>query len=235
MSILCVICARGGSKGIKNKALIRINKKPLISITIKQAIRSRIFDEIIVSTDSLKIQKIAKFYGAKSWFLRPKNISSDNSSKLLAIKHAFLESEKYFNKKFNICFDLDVTSPLRSVNDIKLALKKFKKNKNCKNLFSVNYAKKNPYFNMVEKKNNFYVLSKQNGIKYFSRQKLPKVFEMNASIYIYKRQFLVNDYKLFNSNTSVYLMPRERSIDIDDYLDLKIVKSIIKNHAKLFR
>ena len=234
MSILCTICARKGSKGIKNKALKLIKNKPLISYTIKQAIKSKIFDEIIVTTDCKKIQKKANHYGAKSWFLRPKNLSGDNASKIDAIKHALLKSEEFFKKKFNICIDLDLTSPLRNINDIKKALKKFRK-ENANNLFSITYSKKNPYFNMVEKKNNVYVISKQNRRKYFSRQKLPKVFEMNASIYIYKRQFLVNDYKLFNSKTSVYLMPRERSIDIDDYLDLKIVKSIIKNHAKLFR
>ena len=98
MSILCVICARGGSTGIKNKALVKINGKPLISYTIKQAFKAKIFDEVIVTTDSLKIQKIAKFYGAKSWFLRPKNISKGNSSKLLAIRHAFIEAERYFKK-----------------------------------------------------------------------------------------------------------------------------------------
>ena len=72
MTIICTICARGGSKGLSNKALRKINKKPLISYTIRQAIKSNVFDEIVVSTDSKKIQKIAKYYGAKSWFLRPK-------------------------------------------------------------------------------------------------------------------------------------------------------------------
>ena len=159
MSVLCIICARGGSVGIKNKALIKINGKPLISFTIQQAIKSKIFSEIIVSTDSKKIQKVARQYGAKCWFLRPKSISTSNSSKLLAIRHALIESEKYFKKKFNICFDLDITSPLRNISDIQSSYKKFK-NGNYTNLFSVNEAKKNPYFNMVEKKGSFYDLSK---------------------------------------------------------------------------
>ena len=125
MSVLCIICARGGSVGIKNKALIKINGKPLISFTIQQAIKSKIFSEIIVSTDSKKIQKVARQYGAKCWFLRPKSISTSNSSKLLAIRHALIESEKYFKKKFNICFDLDITSPLRNISDIQSSYKKF--------------------------------------------------------------------------------------------------------------
>ena len=226
MSILCIICARKGSKGIKNKALKLIKNKPLIYFTIKQALRSKIFDEVVVSTDSKKIQKIALNFGAKSWFLRPKKLSKDNSSKLLAIKHAFKESEKFFKKKFNICFDLDLTSPLRNIRDIKKALKIFNYEK-ANNLFSVTHSKKNPYFNMVEKKNNTYVLSKRPSKEYFSRQKLPKVFEMNASIYIFRREFFKKNNSIFNSKTSVYLMPRERSVDIDDLFDLKVVKNII--------
>ena len=68
MSNLCVICARGGSQGIKNKALVKIKGKPLISYTIKQAIKSRIFSEVIVSTDSIKIQKVANFMEQKAGF-----------------------------------------------------------------------------------------------------------------------------------------------------------------------
>lgn len=227
MSVLCIICARGSSVGIKNKALIKINGKPLISFTIQQAIKSKIFSEIIVSTDSKKIQKVARQYGAKCWFLRPKSISTSNSSKLLAIRHALIESEKYFKKKFNICFDLDITSPLRNISDIQSSYKKFK-NGNYTNLFSVNEAKKNPYFNMVEKKGSFYVLSKKTNKIYFSRQKTPNVYDMNASIYIFKRGFLINEHRLFGKKTSIFLMPRERSIDIDDSFDLSLVKYLLK-------
>ena len=153
MKILCTICARGGSKGLTNKALRKINDKPLIYYTIKQAIKSKVFDQVVVSTDSKKIQKVAKYYGAKSWFLRPKKFSHDASSKLVAVRHALVESEKYFKKYYEICVDLDITSPLRNINDIKNALRKFKQEK-ASNLISVCEAKKNPYFNMIEKKEN---------------------------------------------------------------------------------
>ena len=227
MTILCVICARKGSKGIKNKALKLINNKPLIYYTIKQAIKSKIFGEVVVSTDSRKIQKISNSFGAKSWFIRPKNLSKDNSPKLPVIKHAFLKSEEFFKKNFNICVDLDLTSPLRKISDIKQAIRKFKR-ENANNLFSVTYSKKNPYFNMVEKKNKTYVLSKNPAKTIFSRQKTPIVYEMNASIYIFKRSYLITDSKLFNSKTSVFLMPRDRSIDIDDHFDFQLVKQIMK-------
>tara|TARA_B110001450_G_C17610717_1_gene477163 strand:- start:434 stop:1177 length:744 start_codon:yes stop_codon:yes gene_type:complete len=247
MSIICTICARGGSKGLTDKALRKVNRKPLISYTIRQAIKSKIFDEVVVSTDSKKIQKIAKQYGAKSWFLRPKDFSNDKSSKLLAIRHALIESENYFNKKIKICVDLDITAPLRKIADIKNALKKFKKKK-YNNLFSVCSAKKNPYFNMVEfdrNKNVKLVKNKDNSNKFsrsFSsdysivrRQDAPLVYEMNASIYIFTRDTLINRKKLINKKTTIFEMPRERSIDIDDIYDLNLVRLLIKDDKKLFR
>ena len=246
MTIICTICARGGSKGLSNKALRKINKKPLISYTIRQAIKSNVFDEIVVSTDSKKIQKIAKYYGAKSWFLRPKKFSHDSSSKLLAIRHALIESENYFKKKFKICVDLDITAPLRNIKDIKNAIKKFNKKK-ASNLVSVCDAKKNPYFNMVEKHKNVVQLVKykKNSNKFsrsftsdfdiIRRQDAPTVYEMNASIYVFKREALIKKAKLLNKKTSLFIMPRNRSIDIDDVYDLNLVKLLIKDDKKLFR
>tara|TARA_Y100000816_G_C26003648_1_gene524484 strand:+ start:97 stop:819 length:723 start_codon:yes stop_codon:yes gene_type:complete len=240
MKILCTICARGGSKGLTNKALRKINDKPLIYYTIKQAIKSKVFDQVVVSTDSKKIQKVAKYYGAKSWFLRPKKFSHDASSKLVAVRHALVESEKYFKKYYEICVDLDITSPLRNINDIKNALRKFKQEK-ASNLISVCEAKKNPYFNMIEKKENKIkiVKYKKNSNKFsrsystdFSisrRQDAPKVYEMNASIYIYNRKNLIKKIKLLNNRTSIFLMPRNRSVDIDDIYDFNLVKLLLKN------
>ena len=240
MKILCTICARGGSKGLTNKALRKINDKPLIYYTIKQAIKSKVFDQVVVSTDSKKIQKVAKYYGAKSWFLRPKKFSHDASSKLVAVRHALVESEKYFKKYYEICVDLDITSPLRNINDIKNALRKFKQEK-ASNLISVCEAKKNPYFNMIEKKENKIkiVKYKKNSNKFsrsystdFSisrRQDAPKVYEMNASIYIYNRKKLNKKIKLLNNRTSIFLMPRNRSVDIDDIYDFNLVKLLLKN------
>ena len=101
-------------------------------------------------------------------------------------------------------------------------------------MFSVTEAKKNPYFNMVEKRKK-HMLFQNNLKEFFSRQKSPKVFEMNASFYIFTRNFLIKKNKLFNDKTSIFEMPRERSIDIDDFLDLKLVKYLIKNDKKLFK
>ena len=96
MKVLCTICSRGGSKGLKNKSIKKLYGQPLIAYTIRQAIKSKIFTEIVVSTDSKIIQKLAKKYGAKSWFIRPRELSNDKSPKLDAIRHAFKYRFRYY-------------------------------------------------------------------------------------------------------------------------------------------
>jgi CMP-N,N'-diacetyllegionaminic acid synthase len=228
MKILCTICARSGSKGVLNKNIKKINNKPLIIHTIDQAIKSKLFDKIVVSTDSDKICKISMKRGIDKCIKRPNELSNDYSPKLLSIKHAFIKSEFIFEQKFDILIDLDVTSPLRNISDIKKALNHFKKN-GINNLISVCLSRKNPYYNMYEFKN-----KKLNRIASLSsqikrRQDAPIVYENNASIYIWNRKAILKNSKILNKNTIFYEMPYERSIDIDSKFDFKIVKYLIGN------
>ena len=137
-------------------------------------------------------------------------------------------------KKFDIIVDLDVTSPLRLNTDIINAFKKFKSTK-ANNLITVSKSKKNPYFNMVEIKNNKLNLVKKNFKKINSRQKAPLVFDMNASIYIWKRACLFSKNPLFNEKTSYFEMPFERSIDIDSKNDFEMVKFFIKKNISIYK
>lgn len=231
MNVLCTICMRGGSKEIVNKNIKKINGSPLMSYTIKQAIKSKMFDLVMVSTDSKKIFKCAKKYGAIGWFLRPKKLSTDDSVKLLAIRHALVESEKFTKKKFDIIFNLHVTAPLRNIGDIKNAYKKFLRDKANK-LISVTPCKRNPYFNMVEKINNKVHIVKKPPKKIGRRQDAPVVYDMNASIYIWKRKELLNLKSKFDKKTSLYVMPAERSIDIDSKFEWNLVENIMKKNEK---
>ena len=144
---------RGGSQGVQNKHIKLINGKPLMYFTIKQAIRSKIFDHVIVSTDSKKILRIAKSYGAEGWFLRPKKLALNTSPKVPVIKHALFQAEEFYNKKFEIIVDLDATSPLRKIEDIINACKFFVKKK-ANMLISGCKSRVNPYYNMIEIVNN---------------------------------------------------------------------------------
>ena len=221
---------RGGSKGLKNKAIKKIDKKPLFFYTLDIAKKTKLFDKIVISTDSPKIIKECKKYNQEVFFKRPASISKDFTPKIEVIRDLLKRSEIFYNKKFSTIIDLDITSPLRKTLDVINAYKKFISSKSD-NLFSVTNSKKNPYFNIIEKKQNRIKLIKNNRI-ITARQKAPKVFDMNASIYIWKRNILLNKNSLFLNNTSIYEMPEERSIDIDTALDFKIVKFIIESNEK---
>ena len=225
---------RKGSQGLKNKNIKLINGKPLMYFTIKQAIKSKIFDHIIVSTDSKKILKFAKSYGAEGWFIRPKKLSTNASSKIKVIKHALIESEKYYDMKFKFVVDLDVTSPLRKVEDITNAYKLFIKKK-ADVLISGVKSKKNPYFNIVEITNKKVKKVKNSKKKIFRRQDAPKTYDLNASIYIWNRNALVNSESAIKEletdkpgKVVLYEMPEIRSIDIDSELDFKLVEFLLK-------
>ena len=217
---------RGSSKGVPNKNIKIINGKPLLYYSLKQAIVSKLFSKIVVSTDSEKISRLSKKYGAECWFKRPKYLSTDRVAKLPVIRHALLKSEKYFKQTFNIVIDLDATSPLRTANDIKYAYKKFIK-EGSSNLISATPANKNPYFNQIQFKKNKYDVVIRKGDMPKRRQDAPKIYDMNASIYIWKRDFLLKSNNLFTDKTSLYIMPPERSCDIDTFLDLEFVKYIL--------
>ena len=224
MSIICTICARSNSQGLKNKNFLKIKRKSLIRHTIDLAVKSNLFDIIAVSVDKTNIdlgKKIKKIM----YIHRPKNLAGNNSKKIDAIRHAVKICE---NKKINFKYvcDLDVSSPLRNYEDIKNSLNKFKREKSL-NLITATESKKNPYFNQIEIVNKKVKLVKKKH-RIHNRQKAPTTYDMNASIYLWKRDFLFKSYNLFNKKTSVYLMPAERSIDIDSIFDFKFVKFLLK-------
>ena len=222
MNILCVICARTSSKGLKNKNFLKINRKGLIDHTINQALKSKIFNNIAVSVDKKKI-KFGKSSKKIIFISRPKELAKHNSKKVDAIRHAVKFCEVKTKKNYDIIFDLDVTSPLRNYKDVINAFTKFKK-ENSNNLFSVTPSKKNPYFNIIEVKKKRVKLVKKVKKIIHNRQKAPKTYDMNASIYIWKKKYLFKTYNLFSKKTSIYIMPPERSIDIDSSFDFKLVK-----------
>lgn len=228
MKFLCTICARRGSKGLKNKNFLPIKKKPLFSYSADLAKKSNCFSDIVISSDNIK--PIKKYYNSKNFIFlkRPKKLSGDKIAKIHVIRHALKASEKKLKKKYDYILDLDITSPLRNMRDLKTAIKIFFQKKSD-NLITLTNAKKNPYFNMVEIINKQLSISKKLNKTINSRQQAPRVYEMNASIYIWKRQKLINSNSILNKKTSFYEMPYERSIDIDDFFDFKIVRSLINN------
>ena len=129
-NVLCTICARGGSKGIKNKNIRPLNGKPMIVHSIEQAKKSKLFQHIVVSTDSTEIAEIAVKNGEEVFFIRSDELASDTAGKLEVIKDAFKRSEAHYGHIFEYLVDLDATAPLREVDDIINSFKQFESNDN---------------------------------------------------------------------------------------------------------
>jgi CMP-N,N'-diacetyllegionaminic acid synthase len=226
--ILVVIPARGGSKGVPNKNIKELLGKPLIAYTIEQAKRSRYIDRTIVSTDSPAIADIAVSWGAEVPFLRPEALATDQSSTLDVLVHAIDWLEKNENYKFDILVLLHATTPLREPEDIDRSIELLLE-KGVENVFTVTEAHRNPYFNMVEIKNNKVSLVKMGN--YATRQTAPEVFDMNSSIYVWWKDIFMKKRSVFLENSRVYIMPRTRSVDIDDSLDFKIAEMLLSNQG----
>jgi len=229
--ILCIICARSGSKGIpgKNKAIVA--GKPLIAYTLETAKECDYFDDIIVSTDDEEIIKFASDYGITAPFKRPEHLSGDDTSKIDVIRHAVEWVGNNWHKKYDIIVDLSVVSPLRTVEDIKNSIELLIIEK-ADNVFSVSPPYRNPYYNMVEIIDGNIKLVKDPPKKITRRQDAPIVYDMNDSIYVWWKKILFEKDTTFNDNTKIYIMPRHRGIDIDETFDLLVVSSMLKNPEK---
>lgn len=229
---LCTICARGGSKGVKNKNLRFMLGKPLIAHSIEQAIESRLFDVIAVSSDSEEILETAQKYGANVLVKRPPEMATDTAAKLPAIQHCVGETENLLNKRFSTIVDMDATSPLRLPIDIANAVTLLE-GSDALNVITGMPSRRSPYFNLVELNSEGYVeLSKTLPVPIVRRQDAPKCYDMNASIYVWRREALLNGNHVFSSRTMLYEMPEERSIDIDSELDWKFVEWILEGRTE---
>ena len=231
MKVLCTICARAGSKGVANKNLRLINNKPLIVYSIEQAIATKLFDQIVVSSDSKEIREVALANGATFCVDRPAELATDTAPKLPAIKHCVENAEKKFGQ-FEVIIDLDATAPLRESSDIIGALELLQSSQ-ADNVITGTPAHRSPYFNLVETDVNGIVsLSKPPANVVARRQDSPQCFDMNASIYVWRRQALFANENLFTSNTRLFVMPRERSLDIDSQADFEMVEWMMTKGLK---
>lgn len=231
LKIICIICARGGSKGVPGKNIRLLLGKPLIVHTIEQALHSNLFKHVVVSTDSPEIASIAIQHGAEVPFLRPKEMADDKSPKWPAIKYTLLEFEKISNDKYGIIVDLDPTSPLRNVDDIYNSINMLIDEK-ASNVITAMPSRRSPYFNMVEIHNDKKVgLSKPLEPSITCRQDSPECYDMNASIYVWSRESILHNENnsVFFDETRLYVMPEERSIDIDSELDFKFVEFLMSS------
>ena len=231
MNILITLCGRGGSKGIPRKNIKKLNNLPLLSYSIKHA---KIFAEvhenvdILLSTDDNEIKDVALKYGLQTNYIRPDYLSNDTVGKIDVLKDALAYQEKEFKKKYDILLDLDITSPLRTQQDLNEGLQKLLSNDKALNLFSVSKPHKNPYFNIVEDKEDGYCkLVCPSEIR--SRQTAPQVYDMNASFYFYRRVFFEKKCVSAVTHKSLYYVMNHICFDLDEPLDFDMMEYLLKN------
>jgi CMP-N,N'-diacetyllegionaminic acid synthase len=224
---LCTICARGGSKGVKGKNTRPLLGKPLIAYSIEQAKAIELFEALAVSSDSDLVLDVARAWGVDYLIKRPPELATDQAAKLPAIRHCVSEVEKRCGNSFDIIVDLDATAPLRTVDDIRGAIALLEESA-AGNVITGMPSRRSPYFNLVELSTDGIVrLSKPPMTVVTRRQDAPKCYDMNASIYVWKRQVLFASDTVFNGDSRLYIMPEERSIDIDSELDFRFVEFIM--------
>lgn len=228
MSRLCTVCARGNSKGVPGKNLRPLLGKPLIAWTLAQARESGLFARIAVSSDSAEILSAARAHGADLTVERPAELATDEAGKVGVITHCLAAAEAEAGRAFETVVDLDVTAPLRLAEDIRGAVALLEST-GVSNVITGCPARRSPYFNLIEARADGSVgLSKPSEPPVRRRQDAPACFDMNAAIYVWRRDALVERPGVFYPDTRLYEMPEERSHDIDSELDLALVELLMQ-------
>ena len=233
-NILGLIPARGNSKGLPRKNIKPLLGKPLIAWTIEQALASKYLDKVVVSTDDEKIAEISKKYGAEVPFIRPRELATDEAKGIDVILHAInwlKENDK--QKQYDLIILLQPTSPLRTREDIDKAIE-FLFLKEAKSIVSVCEVDQHPLWSNTLPEDGCMKNFIRQEIMNINRQKLPVFYRLNGAIYLAYCNYIKEQKSFFGKNTFAYIMPKSRSMDIDDEVDFKLAQILVKNNISNF-
>jgi CMP-N,N'-diacetyllegionaminic acid synthase len=230
VSTIATICARGGSKGLPRKNVLPFAGMPLIAHSIRQALACRSIEGVYVSTDDEEIVKIAREHGAQVPYKRPAELATDEAAKIPAIEHLVQHLEAQ-GMKISTVVDLQPTSPLRLTSDILEALTL---SEGSQLVVSVTEPSHNPYYTLVEVQGDGHLaLSKAAG--YLRRQDAPVVWGLNGAIYVWQREALGRAalQGFWSARSVPFVMPRHRSVDIDDILDFEVAEWLFRRQEQV--
>lgn len=228
VKVLAIIPARGGSKGVPRKNIRVLAGKPLIAWTIEMALVCSIVDRVIVSTDDIEIANVAREYGAKVPFIRPARLAQDTSPDLPVCQYALnwlADNEDYFP---DIVVWLRPTAPLRIVQDVETATQLLIET-GADSVRSVSLVEHHPYW--MKRLNDDRLMPFVNGIdenKYYRRQLLPPVYRLNGAVDVAWRKTVMEKGFLYGGDMRGYVMPAERSIDLDSELDFVLAEFLLR-------
>ncbi|WP_246605607.1 acylneuraminate cytidylyltransferase family protein [Sphaerospermopsis torques-reginae] len=227
-TVLAIIPARGGSKGVTRKNIRPVGQKPLIAWTIEAAKQSHYLDRLILSSEDEEIIKVAKEWGCEVPFQRPMELAEDDTPGIAPVLHALEVLPGY-----DYVVLLQPTSPLRQVNDIDGCIKKCIAAQ-ASGCVSVTEVTENPYWMYTITENGLMEQLIKIDQSFLRRQDLPRVYKLNGAVYVAQCDWLKESKSFLSHDTLAYVMPLHRSLDIDSELDLDMAELIIeKNHGKL--
>lgn len=225
MKKIAVITARSGSKGLKDKNIKLLNGKPLMAYTIEAARRSECFDCVHVSTDSEAYAEIAREYGAEVPFLRDEELASDTSSSW-DVMRSVMRRYQQCGRHFDQAMLLQPTSPLRTAEDIQ-EIFKLMEDKKAKVVVGVCEMDHSPLWsNTLPEDGNMNGFQTQAFL--IPRQQLPVYYRINGAAYLIDVDYLMENGQLYGKDSYAYVMPKERSVDIDDQFDFLLVETYMR-------
>lgn len=228
-TVIAIIPARGGSKSILKKNLTIVGGKPLLSYGIKAALASTMVNRVVVSTDDEEIAQVARDCGADVPFMRPEELATDTTPTLPVLRHTleYLEKEEQYTP--DIVVLIEPTTPLVLPEDIDGAIQKMLKT-NSNSCVSVCEIQERPewMYRFHEGKIQPYIEPEENIPGNVWRQQFPQLYKLNGAVYVSKTDVLMKGQKLIDDNATAIIMPRERSHDIDEPIDLKIVNLLLQ-------
>ena len=232
-TILAIVPARGGSKGIPLKNLQKVKGKTLIEYVANVIKNIKEIDKSIVSTDNKKISQIAKLNGIEVPFLRPKNLSGDTISDLAVLKHALIKIEKIDKIKYDIILMLQPTSPLRTSNVVKECLYKLvEENLDSVWTISESDSKFHPKKQLKLDLNGSINFYNKDGHKIIARQQLDTLYHRNGVAYAVTRECLINQNSILGKKNGS-IITKNKNVSIDTIWDLKLVEFILENKNHL--
>ena len=226
--IFCLIPARKGSKAIKNKNFLKVNRKTIIQYTIDAAKRIKKYCDIVISSDSKEIKKICKSNHLEFHGLRPKRLSGDKAETMDLVNYELKKIEKKYKKKYEYILILQPTCPFRNLKSLKLAIKKIQ-SKKYDSVVSVKEVNEyHPSRMKLIKKGyliNYLKVKKEN---FIPRQYLPKIYIRSGSIYLLKRNVLLKQKSLVGKKCFGIVLDGKEALNIDTYPDLLYFKKTVK-------
>ncbi len=232
--ILTIIPARGGSKRLPGKNIKLLAGKPMIAYAIEAARKSKYTDNIIVTTDDQKIADIAAKYGADVPFIRPTELATDEAKSIDVIIHAvdFFETQKGF--LIDLIILIQPTSPLVISTDVDAVIEKIlqAETKSCATVFKV--TQRPEWMYVIHQGESKPFLTAHNTD--LPSQELKELYCLNGAVYAMRRDTVMKDRLVIdNKSFSTVIIPRERSVDVDELYDFELAEAILKNHANKTR